>query len=238
MFGIIDLIYPKICISCGKNTVDNHICEDCFCAIDFIEKYDVCTVCGNPFGSEREDKYPKKHFCGKCLNNRYSFFMCRSAARYSGVLRNILHEFKYNGKLRFGDFLGQLAVEYFPADIGDFDLIVPVPVHIIKLRKREYNQSAIISSYMAQYFGIQNDPFILKKDVDTVAQVEFSGESERRRNVKGVFSVESSLRIEGRTILLFDDVFTTGATTNECSDVLIRAGAAKVYVYTLMRATF
>ncbi len=123
-----------------------------------------------------------------------------------------------------------------PDDFDEFDCVVPIPLHPGKLRKREYNQSVILACRLAKHMGLECDVFGLKRIRDTRPQIELSGEIERRRNVRGAFSVAAPQNFQNRSVLLVDDVFTTGSTCDECSKMLLKSGAYKVQVLTLTRA--
>jgi len=114
--------------------------------------------------------------------------------------------------------------------------VVPVPLHIEKLRAREYNQSAILAVNIAKYLGVGFDLMGLKKLRETKPQFELKNEKERLSNVKGAFFVEDKHRFDKKAVLLVDDVFTTGATSNECSKTILKSGASRVFVLTLCRA--
>jgi predicted amidophosphoribosyltransferase len=109
-------------------------------------------------------------------------------------------------------------------------------MHISKLREREYNQSAVLAYGLARGIGVRCDLRAFRKIRDTRPQIEFKNEEERRRNVRGAFSVTSSGAFKDKSILLVDDVFTTGSTSDECARVILKSGAAGVSVFTLSRA--
>jgi ComF family protein len=176
------------------------------------------------------------HLCGRCLLGEFYFERARSCAFYDGLLRDILHRFKYERKLSLGGILSSILIESFPKDLDIPDLVIPVPLYIDRLRYRGYNQSVILGVNLAKHLRVSFDPFVLKRIRDTKPQFEITGEDEKRKNVKGAFSIENFEKIRGKTILLIDDVLTTGSTINECTRVLLQAGASWVQVVTLMRA--
>lgn len=161
--------------------------------------------------------------------------MARSVAYYEGILRDMLHEFKYRGVLRLSRVLSHILIYNYPVEFDPVDVVIPVPLHLRKLRQREYNQVAVLGQELSKYIGSSFDPFVLRKQYDTRPQFEMKGERERRRNVRGTFVIEDLRRIKGKSVLLLDDVFTTGSTLNECTGVLLKAGAGRVQVLTLMR---
>jgi competence protein ComFC len=117
-------------------------------------------------------------------------------------------------------------------DLPNVDLLMPVPLHEKRLRQREFNQSALIGKHVAKHLGVPIIVNSLLRKRDTIPQVGLSAK-ERRKNIKNAFTVRKKDIIEGKHIMLVDDVFTTGATVRECSKVFMKAGAKKVYVITL-----
>lgn len=242
---MLDILFPNVCRCCGKEPLTNDVlCELCLSSIRFTDDWAFCNKCGVPFGyfddkeKDNTDLESGKthHLCSKCINNRYSFKRARSIAIYEGSIRDIIISFKYEGKLSFGELLLEILATNFPKDLEEFDCVVPVPLHIDKLKKREYNQSVILANGIAKHKDVKSDIFGLKRTRDTVPQIEIKDENERRRNVKGAFSVAANKSYKDRSVLLVDDVFTTGSTSDECSKMLLKSGAYKVQVLTLTRA--
>jgi ComF family protein len=116
----------------------------------------------------------------------------------------------------------------------DYSLIIPVPLHIKKLRKRGFNQSIILADPLGKKWQIPVNFSLLKRSKFTLSQTGLD-KKERERNIKGAFEVRDKEKIAGRNIILIDDVYTTGATLNECAKTLTKAGAKKVAVLTLAR---
>jgi ComF family protein len=114
------------------------------------------------------------------------------------------------------------------------DLIVPVPLHPKRLRWRGFNQSLLLARQVSCLYEVPTDPFVLNRARETAPQTELA-EDERRRNVRGAFATSAEKSLKGKSVLLVDDVYTSGATVNECSRVLIRGGARDVTVLTLAR---
>lgn len=242
---MLDILFPKVCPTCATTSLQNDkICQSCLREVRFINDWAICAKCGVPYGYfNNHDKSDTNlelensdHLCGKCIENTYCFEKARSIAVYEGKIRDLIISFKYEGKLAYGNILLEVLKSNFPQDLDDFDYVVPVPLHIDKLRQREYNQSVILAAGIARYKGVRCDRFSLKRTRDTVPQIEIRDEKERRRNVRGAFSVESQKRYKGNSVLLIDDVFTSGSTSDECSKILLKSGAYKVQVLTLTRA--
>lgn len=135
-----------------------------------------------------------------------------------------------------GKKLGEImAVRSYYLNFSEYELLIPVPLHPKKLKKRGFNQAAILAKEVSKRHQILLDLFSLCRNRDSESQTNLTYR-ERKDNVKDAFSVKLSSKIKGKNILLIDDVYTTGATVNECSKVLLRAGAKKVDVLTLARA--
>jgi ComF family protein len=152
-------------------------------------------------------------------------------------LRKVVQKFKYGRRVSLGKPLGRLLVtgcEEFLREC-DVDLIIPVPLHSKRLRWRGFNQSVLLARQVSRVYGVSMDPFVLLRTKETPPQTQLS-EDERRKNMRGAFAVNSDRSVDGKRILLIDDVYTSGATVNECSRTLRRAGAKEVYVLTLAHA--
>lgn len=233
--GLADLVFPPRCLSCGSNLEEGAsvaICEGCRAGIGHIHS-PLCPVCGEPFASEAE----KDHVCGSCLNSPPPFTAARALGRFDGVLMAMIHRLKYREQSRLASPLGQLmAAGVYPGlPIGGASLVIPVPLHPQRLRQRGFNQSLLLAGAVGKRHGIPVDARSLRRPVATDPQVTL-GRKERERNVRGVFAVTDGNRIRGKSILLVDDVYTTGSTLTECARVLLRAGAREVSVLTLARS--
>lgn len=242
---MLDILFPQRCPSCYKIPLKNHrICGTCYDDIKFIHNWSFCSKCGIPFGffNDEDEQYTESNIeghnnlCGKCIKDFYSFHKARSIAIYEGKIRDLIISFKYEGKLSKAESLLEILFSNFPNDLDEFDSIVAVPLHVEKLRKREYNQSVILATGIANHFGMKCDLFGLRRIRDTRPQIEITNALERRRKVKGAFSVSKDSSFKGKSVLLVDDVFTTGSTSDECTKTLLKSGAYKVQVLTFTRA--
>ncbi|MGI9533620.1 MAG: ComF family protein [Thermodesulfobacteriota bacterium] len=232
---MLNFIFPSICISCKQPVTTQGICNDCQSGIKFLNKNQSCFICGVPFAFMNLGK-DVEHLCARCLKGEFYFAKARGVAYFDGLLRDLLHGFKYRRKLHIGKILSDIFTANIPSDLNSFNLIVPVPIYLKKLREREFNQTAILSKNISETVKCEYDPFTLYKIKETPPQITFEKLHERKRNVRNFFSVRDAKKIKRRSILLVDDVYTTGSTVNECSRVLLNAGAASVQVLTLMRA--
>jgi ComF family protein len=131
--------------------------------------------------------------------------------------------------------LAALGAAYNPFAAQHYDMIIPVPLHLERLRWRGFNQSLLLAQAIGQKEKIAVDPFLLERTRSTAPQTQLS-EKERKNNVREAFAVSDPDRLQGTCVLLVDDVYTSGATVNECARVLRRSGATSVDVFTLARA--
>lgn len=163
--------------------------------------------------------------------------MARAAGTYEGALREMIHRWKYGERTYLTTFFGEKLAEVFFRywNSQSFDLILPVPLHSQRLRERGFNQALLLAKELSRRTRIPCSKRLLRKRFPTAPQVDLSGQ-EREKGVRRSFHVPNPEQIEGRSILLVDDVYTTGATVNECSKVLLRAGAEQVAVLTLAHA--
>jgi ComF family protein len=150
-------------------------------------------------------------------------------------LTAVLHRYKYRREVNLAPTLARLLSERAPLQIAGYDIIVPVPLHLDRLRWRGFNQAQLLAAPLARRHGVVLNPFVLERIRATVPQVELNG-ADRRRNVARAFRVTQPRDVHGRNILLVDDVYTTGATAEECTRALLRAGAGAVDVLVLARA--
>lgn len=232
--GLADIVFPPLCIACGAVVPEEGIyfCPDCFSKIKFIRS-PVCSCCGIPFAEAGE----KNHACGTCLLSGPVFSAARAVGVYEAALMDVIHKFKYGGKTAVGEKLGKLMAEFPYPDfnIADYSMIMPVPLHPVRLRQRGFNQAVILARQITQYFSIELNFLTLTRVVCTDFQAGL-GKAERGINVKHAFAVSDPRKIAGREIILVDDVLTTGSTVKECARTLLDNKAAKVAVLTLARA--
>ena len=227
-------LLPPQCRCCEKflDVGQQGICSDCLAEIHWIEP-PFCSVCGTPFVSQEVRSHP----CSSCLTKRKYFTMARALGAYHGSLQEAIHRWKYQGKATLTPFLGQWMTEglYRYWDPKRLDLLIPVPLHKQRLRERGFNQALLLVKELSHRTGIPYRKRILQKVRPTLPQVNLSG-VEREKGVRGSFEIVRKEELEEKTILLVDDVYTTGATVNECSKVLLAAGAERVDVFTLAHA--
>jgi ComF family protein len=233
--GLIDLIFPPRCTACGKMLEGRRsppFCEECDADLRLIFP-PLCPSCGTPYA----DQTAADHHCEKCILFPPSFSAARSVGAYEGVLQDMIHRCKYGRDVTIGEALGELMADFpYPAfDFRDYTVVMPVPLHVKRLRERGFNQSLFLAKAMAGRHKLKLDYLSLKRTIHTPPQITF-GRQEREHNVKGAFAVRTSAKLQGEKVILVDDVYTTGSTAKECARTLIRAGASTVAVLTLSRA--
>jgi len=175
------------------------------------------------------------HLCQACLLEPPPFLKVETVGLYEGRLRQAVHRFKYRGEFSLDRSLGHLLASVLESSDADFrpDLLIPVPLHLNRLRERGYNQSLLLARVLGRRWRIPVCSRLLVRVLPTPPQQGLRA-AERRRNIKGAFRVNASLK--GEKVLLIDDVMTTGATARECSGTLLSAGAKEVCVAVIGRA--
>ena len=236
----LDWLYPPRCRSCRERIFgqdEDYFCRSCREKIRLIS-HPLCSTCGRPFLDTRGED----HLCGACLAHPPCFQKARAWACYPGEeneghpLREVVQRFKYGRKVSLGKPLGRLMARgcsglFFESH---FDLVIPVPLHPKRLRWRGFNQAVILAREVGRLWRLPMDPFLLLRSRETPPQTQLS-EEERKKNMRRAFSLNPAKPVDGKRLLLVDDVYTSGATVNECSRTLIRAGAKEVCVLTLAR---
>jgi ComF family protein len=232
-YALLDFFIPQCCPVCGS--VVQHL-ESCFCSaclreFTFID-HPLCPRCGEPFKSpEQQD-----HLCQTCLQGGWHFDRGLSIFYYRGALRTAIHLFKYSGRViltaPLAGFLHERGVPW--VEEIQPDIIIPVPSHKVKLKKRGFNPPLFLARHLAKKCGIVvlSEALISIKHIPSQAGLK---RGERLKNVRGTFLADKK-QVKGQAVLLIDDVLTTGATANECARSLKTAGASSVAVMTLARA--
>ena len=227
---VVDILIPPICGICqcpvSKNAT---LCPECFSKLNFITK-PYCHICGRPF----EFDIMGERVCAKCLMKRPLFLKARSAVQYDEASKKLLLPFKHADRLDLVPLLVKLMRPTANDLMPETDIILAVPLHWLRLLKRKYNQSDELAYRLAKIYHKTYVPNVLKRQRATPSQGHLTAQ-ERNRNVRGAFKVTHPNKIKGKRILLIDDVLTTGSTVNECTKVLLKAGAKSVDVLTIAR---
>ena len=230
--GVQDVLFPARCLACetllGRYRLPL-LCSDCVSRLVPLVS-PLCLCCGMPFEAGED------HLCGNCLAGKSPFDLIRSAFSYQEPLVTLIHQVKFGRRLTGLATLGVLARNSSAwSSFSRPDLILPVPLHCRRLRQRGFNQSLLLARSCFPGWKDRIAAAGLRRIRDTIPQTDLTGK-ERRKNLKGAFCLNVSGGVAGKSILLVDDVFTTGSTVVECSRILQKAGAARVEVFTLARA--
>lgn len=219
------------CPLCGRRGSPLHICQVCLeMWAELADGLVPCERCGR-FQNATEGE----NICQDCRNSDPPYYIARGVAPYEGPVRDALHNFKFCGRrdlaYPFGELIASLAVSLFP--VRSLAAVIPVPLHEGRLRERGFNQAALLSERVSRILKIPLSEEALIRTRETPSQTSLSRE-QRLANLKGVFEVgKDVLGLKGKDVLLVDDVYTTGATVQECSEVLKTSGVREIYVVTL-----
>ena len=233
-------------LACNKKSAFHKLmlpflCSACFTSFVPVES-PFCCICGTIFKSRIGDD----HVCGECITFPKKFRMARAVGVYEGTLMKTIQCLKYKGKIQLARPLGMLLffafIKYWN-NKNRIDLIVPVPLHIKRFRKRGFNQAYLLIkewfscadafNIKLPYSKIERNALIKNKQTEPQTGLD---RKQRLANIKNAFSIGNSSKIIGKTILLIDDVYTTGATADECTKVLLNEGAKLVDILTLARS--
>ncbi|MEW5724508.1 MAG: ComF family protein [Thermodesulfobacteriota bacterium] len=233
--GLLDLLCPPRCLLCGafpdRDDGDPAFCPGCRAGMTPLPEAH-CRYCGQPFTTT----IPTHHTCALCLEKKPAFEKATAAGLYEGALRTAIHRLKYEGRTELARPLAAFMAENLapPFHPPEADLVLPMPLHSRRLKKRGFNQALLLAQALyAPWPGIVRWD-LLRRTRPTRPQVGLS-EEQRKRNVRGAFVVEQPQLLEGRPVILVDDVYTSGATARECAKVLRQAGVDRVLVLTLAR---
>jgi len=247
--SLLAAFFPSDCSLCGEELDGLNgagICRDCWDGFR-PSKGPLCTRCGVFFPSERALE-SSDALCAECRRQEYAFDLARSFDLYSGKLRAAILQLKFHHRERLGRKLGELLCSLWSSiggpDLEDPSILVPVPLHHHRRRQRGYNQAELLAQGLAKGLarGIEGartlrvETRCLRRVRPTLPQTGLDPRA-RSDNVRGAFDIASPERVRKKTVLLLDDVMTTGATVSACAEVLKRAGARRVVVLALARAT-
>jgi len=229
---LLDAFLPPLCLACaGPVQQPGQLCASCWNGARFIAP-PLCACCGAPF----ELAMPEGTLCGACLAEPPPFARARAALSYEGVGRDLVLGFKMADRTYCAPAFAEWLARTGAALLAEADLLVPVPLHRWRLLARRFNQAALMAHELSRRTGLQVLPDALVRLRSTPSQASLRA-AERAANVRGAFAVRrgAKSKLEGRRVVLIDDVLTTGATAGACARALLKAGASSVDVLTLAR---
>src|SRR5262249_36578185 len=229
----VSLLYPATCTICGKQArAGEYLCDGCEAKIVRIVP-PFCERCSEPF----EGSINTAFSCANCAHRTIYFDAAVAAYRGRGIVREIIHEFKYGRHIHLRHLVGR----WLSAALDDervrnvsFDVLVPVPLHPARQRERGFNQASLLAELLSAQTSLPSKP-VLERIRYTTTQTALD-RSERMENLHNAFRLRKNADVRGLRVLLIDDVLTTGSTLSECARVLKRAGAISVHAATAARA--
>ncbi|MBO4347856.1 MAG: ComF family protein [Lachnospiraceae bacterium] len=220
------LIFPRRCPICDDIiTDDSLICSECI-TIPRRVPYPRCMKCSKHIDSQNEE------YCRDCQKNDKSFLRGVALYEYDSV-KDSINSFKNNSRPEYGEFYGAQIARYLGDEIRNFeaDALIPVPLHRSKMLKRGYNQSEVLAKHLSNRLGIPLINDVLIRCKKTKEQKKLTN-LQREKNLRGAFHIAQK-GVKLYTVILVDDVYTTGSTLDEASKVLLEAGVGRVYFVTI-----
>lgn len=229
---LVNYILPLRCLSCYELVVgDKGFCAQCWNKLNFITK-PYCKLCGYQFNLT----ILEGSICGKCIKQKPYFDNARSLLKFDQHSKEVIHAFKYYDRTELAEVFAKLIYNKYNSEFADIDIIIPTPMYKLKRLLRMYNQAHILAKELAILVKKPLYPNLVIKTKWTKPQASLS-KAERERNLSGSFKINArtlaKFSIENKTILLVDDVMTTGTTVQSCSKLLKAMGAKSVFVVTI-----
>ena len=228
-----DFVFPRRCPVCDTILPwhKGKICAGCYHRLVYI-KEPRCKKCGRHIGQ------PEQEYCLDCSRKTHWFESGIALLEHTGDGKKAVYAVKYHHRQEYVDFFTDELVRRFREDIAWFhaDVLIPVPLHRKKQIRRGFNQAAVIAGMLGKKTGIPVEPKALVRTVNTKPQKECD-DHERRKNLEKAFRIRKGIRLQGKNVILVDDIYTTGSTIDACAKVLKEAGAQKVYFISLSIGT-
>ena len=222
-----ELFFPRRCPVCDKpvRPAGCLICAACKHKLKYVSEIH-CLKCGKPLVDETEE------YCRDCRKKKHKFVQGKSLYEYKSAAGTI-YRFKYAKRREYAEFLGKEMAEHFSEDMKRWkaEALIPVPIHKSRKRQRGYNQAELLAVEISRRTGIPVKKNLLVRSKKTVPQ-KMLKDAERQNNLKKAFKIGQN-DVKLSTIIIIDDIYTTGSTVNEMADILNRVGIDKVYVLTL-----
>lgn len=233
--GVSDLLYPHNCLLCHHylNSYQKTLplCSNCFNTIEFNHP-PFCQKCSRHLSDAHQT------LCGDCLRKDFRFDYAFSPCFYNETMRKLLHIFKYGNKTSLRHCFIEIVFSFLknrPVSLDSIDLVIPIPLHPVRLRERGYNQSSLLAEGLAQKLELPicRQNLIRARHTQNQARVP---PKNRFTNIEGAFRIKHPAKIKDKSVLLVDDLLTSGTTVSEAARVLKEAGARRVDVLTLALA--
>ncbi len=227
----LDIALPTLCVSCREPVDGEGVCAECWAKLSFIAP-PYCPRLGIPFVYDPGPELLSM----EAIANPPAYTRARAAVRYDDVARTLVHALKYQDRTDLAPAMGRWMARAGQELLGEADVLVPVPLHWRRGWSRRYNQSGALARVISRQTGVKLASEALRRVRATEQQIGLS-RTQRASNVQGAFKVapERAAEIEGRRVVLVDDVLTSGATTDACARALLRAKAAQVDVLVFAR---
>jgi len=227
----LDIALPTLCVACREPVDGEGVCADCWAKLSFIEP-PYCPKLGIPFVYDPGPGLLSM----EAIADPPAYARARAAVRYDDVARTLVHALKYQDRTDLAPAMGRWMARAGRELLDEADVLVPVPLHWRRAWGRRYNQSGALARVIARQSGVRVATEALRRVRPTQQQIGLS-RSQRASNVQGAFKVTEARRseIQGRRVVLVDDVLTSGATTDACARALLRAKAASVDVLVFAR---
>ena len=224
---LLDFALPPRCAGCGTITDQVHsFCADCWKQVNFLGT-GGCSACGLPL--EGTDA----GICAVCIAKPPRIARTRSAVAYDDLSRGLVLKLKYGRKVALARTMAHYMEPLLDPDTTD-GLLIAVPLHRSRLWQRGFNQSALVAHEIAKRTGLGHSPRAIRR-IKRTPPLKGMSLLQRRKTMAGAFSVNPDMDLHGRTVVLVDDVLTTGSTANACARALMRAGAGRVELLTWAR---
>ncbi|HEY8008793.1 MAG TPA: ComF family protein [Methylocella sp.] len=231
----LDTAFPPACLNCRESPgASGSLCAACWAQVRFIER-PFCDRLGTPFAMDLGND---GLLSPEAVADPPVYARARAVAHFEdGPVRRLVHRLKYSDRIELAKPLGAWMARAGNEILAEAEVLVPVPLHRRRLAVRRFNQAQVLAQAISAQCGVPADPFILARVKPTPSQVGLS-RSQRALNLQGAFRVSDGKagQIEGRAVVLIDDVMTSGATANAASRALLRSGAKRVDVLVFARA--
>jgi ComF family protein len=219
----VDLLFPQWCLGCGREGA--YICPSCRQRLPHLTE-SLCPTCGQ--------SQPGGQLCPACARRKQRIDGIRAPFRFDGLIRQAIHQLKYRNLRALARSLAGLLHDYISANPVPGEVLVSVPIHTAGLRQRGYNQCRLLAAELSKTSGLPLNADSLIKRRPTEPQAETDSLADRWANVTSAYSCPDTA-LSGRTVLLVDDLATSGATLNACAEALKVAGAGSVWALVLAR---